>query len=56
MDLYIGLAPEFKFPTAAVDCIESYRSVVEDYEIDPRKIIIGMRYVYPTVSPEHAYL
>ncbi|KAJ2962468.1 hypothetical protein NQZ79_g2422 [Umbelopsis isabellina] len=36
-----GLAPEHKFPAAAIDCIESYRSIIEDYGVDPKKIMMG---------------
>ncbi|KAG2172434.1 hypothetical protein INT43_004976 [Umbelopsis isabellina] len=35
------LAPEHKFPAAAIDCIESYRSIIEDYGVDPKKIMMG---------------
>ena len=37
-----GLAPEHRFPAAPIDCIECYRSVIEDYGVDPKKIIMGI--------------
>jgi alpha/beta hydrolase fold len=42
LTMHTGLAPEHRFPAAPIDCIECYRSVIEDYGVDPKKIIMGI--------------
>ncbi|CAO3689228.1 unnamed protein product [Umbelopsis ramanniana] len=49
------LAPEHRFPAAPIDCIECYRSVIEDYGVDPKKIIMGGDSAGGTLSLETLY-